>query len=589
MMSLQTVGRYEITGELGRGAMGVVYKALDPTIGRTVALKTMRVDVHGLEHDEMVRRFQNEARAAGVLNHPNIVTIYDAGEDNGIFYIAMEYIEGRTLSAVLQQQRSMVASEVVEIGSQICAGLQYAHSKKVIHRDIKPANIMIGPSGSVKIMDFGIAKAGASLTHTGEVVGTPNYMSPEQVKGRELDGRSDLFSAGVMLYEMLTGERPFTGQSVTTIIYKIVHENPIPPRELDVSIHPGLSMIVTKCLSKDPDERYQEASDLATALKSYRLMSAPEPAAYSTMPMNVGSSTGTVAKPWQVPPPPKTGQIPTAVKTNPGMRAPTGRQPAAPDDPTLIGELPTAQPVTPAARRNWAIFGIAALAIVMVAGVWKAKRQAPAEPAAQVVTQSPAATLPAVPAAPDVNATQPVPTPPAPTTPEDKIAQAANEIAAKAQKAALAAQASTKNISDPATPAVGDLRITSTPPGAKVMIDGVSQDYYVTPFNSPPLKAGTHSLIATAEGFPGQTRQVEVAPKKRTAIDFQLSGDKAMYNITSAPAGAEILIDGVTSGSRTPAQLPLKAGKHKVSFKLDGFQTAELETDSTAGEAVNLS
>jgi serine/threonine-protein kinase len=478
-MSVEKIGRYQIDGELGKGAMGVVYKATDPNIGRTVALKTMRVDVHGLEHDEMVRRFQNEARAAGVLNHPNIVTIYDAGEDNGIFYIAMEYIEGRTLSAVLQQQRSLVASEVVDIGSQICAGLQYAHSKKVIHRDIKPANIMIGPNGSVKIMDFGIAKAGASLTHTGEVVGTPNYMSPEQVKGRELDGRSDLFSAGVMLYEMLTGERPFTGQSVTTIIYKIVHENPIPPRELDVSIHPGLSMIVTKCLSKDPDERYQEASDLATALKSYRLMSAPEPAAYSTMPMNLASSTGTVAKPMQAPPP-RTGQIP-ATKTNPGMRAGTGVQQSAPDDPTLIGELPMAQPVNPAARRNWAIFGIAALVIVMVAGVWKAKRQAPDEPTPQASTQSPAATLPAVPAAPDVNATESTQTPPTPSTPEDRITQAANEIAAKAQKAAMAAQNSAKNVPDPIPLAVGDLRITSTPPGAKVMIEGVSQEYYVTP------------------------------------------------------------------------------------------------------------
>ena len=182
MMSLQTVGRYEITGELGRGAMGVVYKALDPTIGRTVALKTMRLDVHGLDAKEMVRRFQNEARAAGVLNHPNIVTIYDAGEQDGIFYIAMEFIEGTTLHEVLAEQRVLATEQVLQLTRQICRGLDYAHSNGIVHRDIKPANIMITGNGTVKIMDFGIAKSGGQVTNTGQVLGTPNYMAPEQVK-----------------------------------------------------------------------------------------------------------------------------------------------------------------------------------------------------------------------------------------------------------------------------------------------------------------------------------------------------------------------------------------------------------------------
>src|SRR5258707_2407775 len=254
-MSLQTVGRYEIIGELGRGAMGVVYKATDPTIGRTVALKTMRLDVHGLETGELARRFRNEARAAGLLNHPNIVTIYDAGEQDGIFYIAMECIEGTSLHELLAEKHALGAEEVVRLSREICEGLDYAHSHGIIHRDIKPANIMITSKGAVKIMDFGIAKAGGAMTSTGQVLGTPNYMSPEQVKGRPLDGRSDLFSFGVVLYEMLTGEKPFVGQNVTTIIYKIENESPIPPRDLDVTIHPGLSMVVTKDLCKAPDER----------------------------------------------------------------------------------------------------------------------------------------------------------------------------------------------------------------------------------------------------------------------------------------------------------------------------------------------
>src|SRR5215475_460127 len=268
---VEKIGRYEIVGELGRGAMGVVYKALDPTIGRTVALKTMRLDVHGLDAQEMVRRFQNEARAAGVLNHPNIVTIYDAGEEDGIFYIAMEFIEGTTLHELLAEKHVLPTDEVVQISRQICRGLDYAHSNGIVHRDVKPANIMLTPNGTVKIMDFGIAKSGGQVTNTGQVLGTPNYMSPEQVKGRPLDGRSDLFSMGVILYEMLTGEKPFVGQNVTTIIYKIVNETPITPRDLDVTVHPGLSAIVTKALAKAPDDRYQTGADLVRDLEHYKV------------------------------------------------------------------------------------------------------------------------------------------------------------------------------------------------------------------------------------------------------------------------------------------------------------------------------
>ena len=300
MMSLQTVGRYEITGELGRGAMGVVYKALDPTIGRTVALKTMRLDVHGLDAQEMVRRFQNEARAAGVLNHPNIVTIYDAGEEDGIFYIAMEFIEGTTLHELLAEQRVLATDEVLQLTRQICRGLDYAHSNGIVHRDIKPANIMITANGTVKIMDFGIAKSGGQVTNTGQVLGTPNYMSPEQVKGRPLDGRSDLFSLGVILYEMLTGEKPFVGQNVTTIIYKIVNETPITPRDLDVTVHPGLSAIVTKALAKAPDDRYQTGADLVRDLENYKLAG----------PVRIGSSDAPGPAPA---PPEKTVVLPVRV------------------------------------------------------------------------------------------------------------------------------------------------------------------------------------------------------------------------------------------------------------------------------------
>ena len=259
--------------EVGHGAMGVVYEALDPTIGRKIALKTIRFDGIGTTADEAARRFKNEARAAGGLNHPNIVTVYDAGEDNGILYLAMEFIEGSTLEALIRQQRTIATQQTIDIIRQVCAGLDFAHARGIIHRDVKPGNIMLAGNGLAKITDFGIARAGEAMTITGQVVGTPNYMSPEQVLGKQLDGRSDLFSVGVILYEMVTGERPFEGQSITTIMYKIVHETPIPPRKLDATIHPGLSAVIEKTLSKAADERFPNGEALVRALQDYKTAS----------------------------------------------------------------------------------------------------------------------------------------------------------------------------------------------------------------------------------------------------------------------------------------------------------------------------
>src|SRR5215472_13486572 len=267
----QKLGRYEIVREVGHGAMGVVYEAVDPNIGRKVALKTIRAGTLGTNAEEVAERFKNEARAAGGLNHPNIVTIYDADEQNGILYLAMEFLQGATLDVLLQAQQTLMPDQAVDIVRQVCAGLEYAHSKGVVHRDIKPGNIMVSATGAVKITDFGIARTASAMTMTGQILGTPNYMSPEQVVGKTVDGRSDLFSVGVILYEMVTGERPFDGQSITTIMYKIVHETPVAPNKLDQTIHPGLSHIIEKCLAKSPDERYQKAAEVSSALQNYTM------------------------------------------------------------------------------------------------------------------------------------------------------------------------------------------------------------------------------------------------------------------------------------------------------------------------------
>lgn len=280
MATMVKAGRYEIIDELGRGAMGVVYRAMDPVIGRTVAVKTIRLSEEGtgLTRPELLARFQTEARAAGLLTHPNIVVVYDAGEENGLYFITMELVEGKSLQALLDGGHAFPVPRVIRIMEQTCSALQFAHERNIVHRDVKPANLMLTADDTVKVTDFGTAKIlqFGTVQQTAHVMGTPSYMSPEQVKGRPVDGRSDIFSIGVMLYEMLTGEKPFPGQSITTVIYKIVNEEPVPPRQINPSIHPGLNDIVLRALAKEPEIRYQSCRELLEDLRNYRAIGSNE-------------------------------------------------------------------------------------------------------------------------------------------------------------------------------------------------------------------------------------------------------------------------------------------------------------------------
>ncbi len=264
--TLTQVGRYRIERELGRGGMGVVYKAFDPVVERTLAIKTIRLDVEDAQ--QLAVRLKREAKLVGQLEHPNIVTLYDAGEHEGLFYLAMQYIQGETLQDRMTRQRWFTLKEAHELFRQICTGLDYAHQCGVIHRDIKPANIMITTQGVVKLTDFGIAKlVDTGTSSSGLIVGTPSYMSPEQALGKPLDARSDIFSLGSILYELTTGEKAFPGQNVTTVIYKIVHEAPTPITALQPGLDPTLEAIVLKALAKSPDQRFQACSELSTALE----------------------------------------------------------------------------------------------------------------------------------------------------------------------------------------------------------------------------------------------------------------------------------------------------------------------------------
>jgi serine/threonine protein kinase len=265
------LGRYEVVSELGKGAMGIVYLARDPVIGRMVAIKTIRVSAGSDEEDtqEFRERFVREAQTAGILSHPNIVTIHDIGEDpeTQVSFIAMEYIEGKNLKMLLGEKTKFPYDQVSEIVAEVAEALDYAHRKGIIHRDVKPANIIITTDGKVKITDFGIAKiASSNLTTTGQFLGTPNYMSPEQVSGSPVDGRSDLFSLGVVLYELLTSRKPFQGDNLTAISYKIVHEDHTPPAELAPEIPLEFNDIVGRAMAKDPWNRYQRGKDLALEL-----------------------------------------------------------------------------------------------------------------------------------------------------------------------------------------------------------------------------------------------------------------------------------------------------------------------------------
>ncbi len=269
MATIDRIGKYRIDGVLGSGAMGVVYKAYDADIARTVALKTIRHELlDGLQEADIVARFRNEAQASGRLVHPNIVAVYDFGAYGDTTYIAMEYVDGTPLNAFLVKDVPMDLAASITCITQLLRALDYAHARGVVHRDIKPANILITGDAQVKITDFGIAKIESStLTQVGAVIGTPSYMSPEQFKGETVDGRSDLFAVGIVLYQMLTGVRPFSGPA-STVMHQIIHEMPPRPSERQPSLNPAFDAVLAKAMAKRIEDRYPNAQAFLDALNA---------------------------------------------------------------------------------------------------------------------------------------------------------------------------------------------------------------------------------------------------------------------------------------------------------------------------------
>jgi serine/threonine protein kinase len=270
------LGRYEIDSEIGRGAMGVVYRGRDPKIDRLVAIKTISIFEQDSDEEQSFRdRFFLEAKAAGGLSHPGIVTIFDVGEEPGsrLPYIVMEYVEGRPLNRILgaAKNRKLPLGPGLQLAQEIAEALHYAHGRGVVHRDIKPANILVTRDGHAKIADFGIAKVSHSqMTLPGRVMGSPAYMAPEQLSGAGSDARSDLFSLGVILYTVLTGHRPFQGNSAATVMSKVAHHDPLPVTVLEADFPPALNRIVSRAIAKDPAERYQTGAEMAADIQKLR-------------------------------------------------------------------------------------------------------------------------------------------------------------------------------------------------------------------------------------------------------------------------------------------------------------------------------
>jgi predicted Ser/Thr protein kinase len=597
MNTLSKAGRYELSEELGRGAMGVVHKAFDPVIGRNVAVKTMRLTEagSGMTHAELTTRFQTEARAAGLLTHPNIVVVYDAGEEDGLYYITMEYVEGKSLQAMFDAKQTFPLPRTLRLIEQVCSALDYAHRANVVHRDIKPANLMLAPDDTVKITDFGTAKimrfGSAQTTH---IVGTPSYMSPEQIKGKAVDGRSDLFAVGVILYELVTGEKPFPGQNVTTVIYKIVNEEPIPPRELDASIHPGLSAVITRALAKEPAARFQSCREMLEALRNYRNLS--------------GSPEATMVSP---------AAAPVAGAGSPARAAVHTAPPFGAGISSVMVEEPR--------KRN--LFWLILLLLAIIAGasyrvwpymldIWHRSQSARAS-AAPSAAQTPPASAPL-----DAAGKPPVPAPALNTRPAEPPRSTKNEKPAekpapepKAPPESAAVNPAPRAPENPAPPNAAAVaprlnasevktrieeRLAQTGLGKKVHIQAAGNTFTLT----GQLTTREHrQLLRQLRNAPAWIHLVDHIEFADPGADQPSSGDSAQDERPKATPGRgeiEVLTDvigatavlrgalgGVAGECRTPCRFEdLRPGRYSIEVIQPGYLTALRIVQLRAGSIV---
>jgi eukaryotic-like serine/threonine-protein kinase len=629
MSTLTKAGRYDLREEIGRGAMGVVYHGYDPVIGRGVAVKTMRLSEAGtgLSREELIARFQTEARAAGLLTHPNIVVVYDAGEQDGLFYITMEFVEGRSLQSVIDLKQPFPVSRVLKLMEQVCSALDFAHQHNVVHRDIKPANLMLTADDTVKITDFGTAKIlQFGTAQTSHVMGTPSYMSPEQVKGKAIDGRSDIFSLGVILYELMTGEKPFPGQNITTVIYKIINEEPIPPRSIDSTIHPGLSAVISKALAKDPAARYQNCHELLAALKNFHEPTGADATVRMPSPGAHSSPTSTPTRP--------IAHGPRPANATP-LPKPAQTQHNSLESPMLL--VPAAE--EPRGRAGSMLLTLLLLGVIGYAGyrvyapgmdLWRRAHEA-----VQTRNSAPKPDAEAQSSVPDATSAKPdsssadaaVPSEPASTTaaPPSSARSAVGSVEAPAANDAAAPKASPAPPAKPSDPMLTNASSSDVPtPAPKAALPPpppapsparLFETKLRSELAGQPL-AGKVTMRATGPNLTlsggltaaehrellGHLRSVPSGVHVVDDIEYAEDSNASVYAsapasapvsvawiwVRSNPTGARILVDGAETGLRTPSRLELQPGNHEVEVVRRGFANARRSLTLEPGQTMQM-
>ncbi|HZT38067.1 MAG TPA: protein kinase [Bryobacteraceae bacterium] len=560
---MQQIGRYQVLGELGRGAMGVVYRAQDPAIGRIIAIKTIRLSdlTEPAERERMRDRLFREAQSAGILSHPNIVTIYDILEQDGMAYIFMEYVNGPALEKLLADEQPPDRQTLMTILRQTGAALDYAHKKGIIHRDIKPGNIMIHEDGCAKITDFGVAKiVSQQMTQTGMMMGTPSYMSPEQVQGGAVDGRADQFALGVIAYEMLTGEKPFVAEYLPSLLYKICREDPAPPQRLNTTLSSQSEAVLRRALAKSPNDRYETCSDFIADLER-ALAAKPD---WSPLPRGTSQNMPTVATSSAV-----------AMKES-GTDASVERVDAAVTSPPPVSQVQVPPPtVAPSASRTPirledseshtvrnVVLALASLVVIGLAILVAQKWTAPKPTSATSELQ----TSVSAPAAPKASPSEPT-LPPSPVQkPEpgqrensEKQESSKTEPRERPEKAGPSRE---RAQSVPSSPGPEQpIQFASNPPGATIVVDDNPAFTCVAPCQLP-LAPGRHTLTATADGYRIAHRIFETP--REASINLSLDRMMGALSITTEPAGATIKIDGQTRPEKTPAVINLPVGTHRL-------------------------
>jgi serine/threonine protein kinase len=551
---MDRIGRYKIVRELGRGAMGVVYLATDPTIGRPVAIKTIRLgEVTNTEERARLReRLFREARSAGVLSHPGIVTIYDMEAQDDLAYIAMEYVNGPTLDQLISGQ-PLPPDRMFSILGQTAVALDYAHQKGIVHRDIKPANIMVTEDGLSKITDFGIAKISTNeqFTMTGAIVGTPHYMAPEQVQGLAVDGRADQFSLAVITFEMLTGEKPFTGEQLTTVVYKIVAEEPVPAHRLNSTLNQQITNVLRRALAKKPDARYPNCQKFVDALEA----------------------ACAAAKGWK------------ALPRGGGLNLPTAVEARRPANVSLSR---TNEETKPSRRRKMGILPVL-FAILVAAGLvvliaWQA---APwlteSSPKTPVSEARPPAPQPVSPPAPAPEEKKPSPMPP-PERSQGPAPEAKTEAASSTpERGPIPAPAVADQSARPATrqPAPDlssspylKVSVATIPPDATAMLDDRPDTACTTPC-ALEATPGQHMVSISRQGYQSEHRPVTVANAAVELPTVALRVPGGVLMLASVPSGARVFVNGTASDQVTPAKLVLRPGKYDIAIEKDGKRSSK--------------